>query len=80
MNIVTYLEKRRKPFWVITGIILIASIGLLDFLTGYEIAFSLFYLVPVFLVTWFAEKRLGAMASIASAIVWLLADIASGHP
>jgi diguanylate cyclase (GGDEF)-like protein len=32
------------------------------------------------LVTWFAEKRLGAMASIASAIVWLLADIASGHP
>jgi len=80
MDIVAFLEKRSKLFWVITGIILIAGIGLVDFLTGYEIAFSLFYLVPLFLVTWFAGRLLGVVVSITSALVWLLADIASGHP
>ncbi len=80
MNFVTFLENRSKPFWMISGIILIAGVGLADFLTGYEIAFSLFYLVPVFLATWFAGIYLGIITSIASAMVWLVADLASGHP
>jgi len=79
MNIVAYLEKQGKLFWVITGIILIVAIGLVDLLTGYEIVFSLCYLFSVFLVTWFAGMRLGLVTSIASALVWLDADIASGH-
>jgi len=78
MDIVASLEKQNKPFWVITGIVLIAGIGIIDFLTGYEMAFSLFYLVPISLVTWFAGRRLGVWASIVSALVWLFADIAAG--
>lgn len=78
--IIAYLDKRSNPFWMSTCIILIAGIGIVDFLTGYELAFSLFYLFPVFLVTWFAGKPLGVVASIASALVWLTADITSGHP
>jgi len=50
-----------------------------DFLTDYEIAFSLFYLVPISLVTWFAGKQLGVAAAIASALAWYIADVASGH-
>jgi diguanylate cyclase (GGDEF)-like protein len=80
MDIITNLEKRSKPFWVMTGIILIAGIGVADFLTGYEIEFSLFCLIPISLLTWFAGRRLGVLASIVSAIVWLAADLASGHP
>ena len=78
MDIVASLEKQNKPFWVITGIVLIAGIGIIDFLTGYEMAFSLFYLIPISSVTWFAGRRLGVWASIASALVWLAADIAAG--
>ena len=77
---VTYLEHRSKPFWIIADTILIAGIGVVDFLTGYELAFSLFYLFPVSLVTWFAGRNLGVVASVVSALVWLAADIASGHP
>lgn len=62
------------------GFALIVAVGVIDFLTGYEIAFSLFYLIPISLVTWFAGKRLGIAASIASAVAWYIADVASGHP
>jgi diguanylate cyclase (GGDEF)-like protein len=78
-NILDHLEKRSNLFWAIAGIIFIVGIGAIDYLTGYEIAFSLFYLFPVCLLTWFGGRGLGFAASIASAMVWLLADVQSGH-
>jgi diguanylate cyclase (GGDEF)-like protein len=79
MNIVTTLEKQSKLFWIITGFLLVTVVGLLDFLTGYEIGFSLFYLFPIGLLAWFEGKQLGIWAAVLSAIVWLFADIASGQ-
>jgi diguanylate cyclase (GGDEF)-like protein len=79
MNLVAKLEPRSRLFWAITGLIAILVVGGIDFLTGHEIAFSLFYLVPISALTWYAGKRLGLAASIASALIWLLADIASGQ-
>lgn len=79
-TIVISLEKRSRLFWAVIGIVLIMGIGVVDYVTGYEIAFSFFYLIPVFAVTWFAGGGLGSVTSVASAMVWLFADIASGHP
>jgi diguanylate cyclase (GGDEF)-like protein len=73
------LEKRSRFFWTMTGILLVGGVGVLDFLTGYELAFSLFYLIPVSLVAWHAGQRLGILTSLASAIVWLTADVAAGN-
>jgi diguanylate cyclase (GGDEF)-like protein len=78
VNFLAGLEKRRKLFWTIAGILLIGGVGILDFLTGYELAFSLFYLIPVSLVAWLASQRLGILTSLVSAIVWLTADVAAG--
>ena len=78
-NITTWLEKRKALFWVVAGIVCIAVIGGLDYLTGYKIAFSVFYLFPVALITWYVGKRLGIAASIASALIGLLADLGTGH-
>lgn len=79
MNFLASLEKRSKLFWTIVGIVLIGGIGILDFLTGYELAFSLFYLLPVSLVAWLTSQRLGILTSLASASVWLIADVAAGN-
>lgn len=79
MNRIPDFEKRGKLFWVVVGLVLTAAVGFADFLTGYEIAFSLFYLVPVFLVTWFAGRQLGLVISTASGFAWLIADVVSGH-
>jgi diguanylate cyclase (GGDEF)-like protein len=79
-NFLAILETRSRFFWILIGCALIAGVGLLDFLTGDEVAFSLFYLIPIALLTWLAGWRLGIAASIVSALVWLGTDIASGQP
>ena len=79
MDFLSSLQKQSKPFWIIIGFLLIGGVGILDFLTGYELAFSLFYLIPVSLVAWLTSRRLGILASLASAFVWLIADVAAGH-
>ena len=80
MKIIDGLEKRSQSFWAIAGSALIVAVGIIDFLTGYEIAFSLFYLIPISLVTWFSGRRLGLMSATASALTWHISDIAAGHP
>ena len=47
-------REAKLLFWVVAGIVCIAAIGVIDYLTGYEIAFSLFYLFPIALLTWYA--------------------------
>jgi diguanylate cyclase (GGDEF)-like protein len=78
MDFLAGLEKRGKLFWTMAGILLVGGVGILDFQTGYELAFSLFYLIPVSLVAWLASQRLGILTSLVSAIVWLTADVAAG--
>ncbi|HPJ94645.1 MAG TPA: hypothetical protein PKY89_12115 [Deltaproteobacteria bacterium] len=62
------------------GIILILAIGLVDLVTGYEISLSIFYMLPISIVTWNAGKLPGHALAIVSALIWLGADIGSGHP
>ncbi len=79
MNLLAKLNKQNKVFGVVVGSALIVGVGLIDYVTGYEFAFSLFYLIPISLVTWVAGRRLGIAASLASAMVWLVTDVAAGH-
>jgi diguanylate cyclase (GGDEF)-like protein len=80
MNLLAILEKRSRTFKIFLGFALIGAIGLSDLLTGYEFSFSLFYVLPITLITWLLGQRLGIMASLTSAFVWFGADMASGHP
>jgi diguanylate cyclase (GGDEF)-like protein len=57
---------------------LLAGFGILDYVTGSELAFSIFYLVPVLFVTWFISRRGGLLMSVAGAAVWALADNLGG--
>ena len=79
MSFLERLEKQSKLFGLAAGFALIGFIGFLDFLTGYEVAFSLFYTIPVSLITWLTGRRLGIVASIASAVVWLIANLTAGN-
>ena len=79
MNFLANLEKQSEPSKILLGFALIGAIGLLDFVTGYELAFSLFYVIPISLATWLIGRRQGIIASLASAFVWLWADVAPGN-
>jgi len=54
-------------------------LGLVDYVTGYDLSFSLFYLAPITLASWFVGRKAGVLVSAASAFVWIAADAASGH-
>lgn len=52
---------------------------MLDYLTGNEFSFSLFYLIPIYLTVWYANPTLGLSTAILSSITWLAADILAGR-
>ena len=60
--------------------LLVVFIGALDYVTGSELSFSVFYLIPVALVAWFVQNdRLGYLMALAAAAVWLLVDLNGGR-
>jgi len=71
------LEKRGPLFWLSASIGLLAMLGFLDYLTGPEIASSLFYLIPISMGSWYVGRKQGIALSFIGAAVWLAADIAS---
>jgi diguanylate cyclase (GGDEF)-like protein len=71
--------KKNKAIWLLVSILLIIILGTLDYLTGYELAFSPFYLIAVITATWFVGSIAGAIFAPLSALVWLGADILAGH-
>ncbi len=58
---------------------LIPLLGAVDLLTGYELSFSLFYLLPVAIAAWFGSRFWGQLIATIAAASWLTADVASGH-
>lgn len=54
---------------------LTAVLGWLDFITGYRVSLSLFYMVPVGLAAWYGGRRLGIVFSLVGSLVWLIAEI-----
>lgn len=44
------LDSWAKTFWAPLAVVLIVLVAWLDIITGYELSFSLFYLVPIFVV------------------------------
>ncbi len=58
---------------------LILALAAVDHITGYELSFSIFYLMPIAFAAWYAGLYHGALLSIVSASVWLIVDITAGN-
>ncbi|MGH9803669.1 MAG: GGDEF domain-containing protein [Candidatus Acidiferrales bacterium] len=73
-----------RPAALVAGILFVPFLGVIDVLVGYEVSFSLFYLLPVFLVAWAVGAGPAYGIALACAASWYLADRAAGanysHP
>jgi diguanylate cyclase (GGDEF)-like protein len=69
-----YLSRQSKPLLIASGFVLVVLLGAIDYLTRSEISFSIFYLFPISLVTWFTNKWTGVLISVITSITWSVAD------
>jgi diguanylate cyclase (GGDEF)-like protein len=79
MNVKEYLDKQSKWHLITLGFAIVVLVGVIDHITGPELFVSIFYLLPIFLVSWFTERWMGVTISIVSAITWLITDFTAGH-
>lgn len=60
------------------GLILLGGVAVLDYVTGPELSFSLFYLIPISIVSWAVGRKIGIITAILSAGIWLIIEVISG--
>jgi diguanylate cyclase (GGDEF)-like protein len=63
----------RITLWSVS-LALIGVVGALDYVTGTEVSFSLFYLFPVSVAAWWIGERAGIIYAFLSAAVWFIAN------
>ncbi len=77
MSLDTFLENRSTGILAVFGVIFVLILGYLNYFIGSQISFSIFYLVPVFLLSWYVSRNAGILISMIAALAWLAADLAS---
>jgi len=82
------VSPRRLSHWIVCHkgvliaacLVLVAIIGYIDYVSGYERPLLLFYLLPIALATWFGNLLIGLVISILGIVAWMWSDTAAGIP
>ena len=69
---------RRAVFIFLACLLLLLLSGWLDYLTGYELGFFVFYTVPIGLAAWYLGRWPGIALALGATIAWWLADALAG--
>ena len=84
MQVMALLQRQPKWIVAVAGGALVLALWVVDYATGPDFSFVVFYLFPVFLVTWFAGRHAGIAISLMSGLAWFVADVltttSEGHP
>ena len=73
-----FIDGWRGLLLGVGGAILVATIGFLDYFTGRDLSFAIFYLIPIALGAWFGGFAQGILISMACALSWQIVDAAKG--
>ena len=74
-----FLEKRSSFQITAASLFFIIALAVIDHATGYEVSFSIFYIMPLAFATWYVGLSRGMLLSIFSTMAWLIVDRTSGH-
>lgn len=73
MNWLRFIARRSAVAVTATGLLLVLILGVIDYVTGPEISFSIFYLIPVAAASWVVGVAAGIAMSVLAAISFLMA-------
>lgn len=77
MRLLESLEAQNKLLVYAAAFGTIALIGLVDYFTGPAIGAAIFYVLPIAALTWAGSRSMGLLASVVSALIWLIAESAT---
>ena len=60
--------------------VLTAMLGVIDWASGYELQFFVFYFIPIAIAGWTCGAKRGYVIAVLSAGTWFASDLFSGHP
>jgi diguanylate cyclase (GGDEF)-like protein len=72
------MDERNPLFIYLAAAVLIVIVGLVDWITGTEIAVSILYLAPVGMLAWHTAHTATVIGAFACGATWLIADIMAG--
>ena len=78
IHLLTKLERCSRRTLMLACLAILVVIGAIDYLTGYEVVFAVFYLLDVGLASWFVGRRAGMLMSVLSAVVCIGGDVVAG--
>lgn len=70
--------RRHGVLAAILGSLALFVVGIIDLLTGDELSFSLFYMIPITWVTWYGGRRAGLFNAFLGALIWGYINKANG--
>jgi len=79
LKLIEKLSERSKPFIAATSIATAAILWVIDTVTGSEISFSIFYLIPISMMAWLSGRRMAIILSLICAALWGAADVMGGQ-
>ena len=63
----------------VLSIVVLLLLGWLDYITGYEFGFFIFYFIPVAIAAWYCGSKDGICLAITAAFCWYLSDRFTHH-
>jgi hypothetical protein len=70
--------KGRSGLTIAGCFLMLGVLGWLDYITGYELSFFVFYSVPVGIAAWYVGRWPAIGVALGATIAWLLADYLGG--
>jgi diguanylate cyclase (GGDEF)-like protein len=78
LRTVGYLSQQEGSRLTVIGLLAVGLLGASEWVIGLSLHFSMLYLIPIMLVTWFGGTRRGVMISAVSTMTGLLVHLMSG--
>jgi signal transduction histidine kinase len=80
VSFVNTFERQSRTIIAFEMIVLVLFVGVIDFVTGYQVSFFMFYGPAIYFTAWFCDKKTALLVALLSGITWWWADFAAGHP
>jgi len=74
-----FLVSASRPVVLAFALVLVFLLGVLDYVSGFEIALSFFYLVPIGIVTWYLGQKEGFALALLSSLAWAISNRLAGE-